>query len=43
MLKIERRKYALELVSEVGLPRAKPANTPIDKNDNLTSRNVIKY
>ncbi|XP_069154700.1 uncharacterized mitochondrial protein AtMg00810-like [Solanum lycopersicum] len=32
------RKYALELIAEVGMSAAKPAGTPIDVNVKLTSK-----
>lgn len=35
---MHQRKYALELISEVGLSGAKPAGTPIDVNVKLTSK-----
>lgn len=35
---MHQRKYALELISEVGLAGARPAGTPIDMNVKLTSR-----
>ncbi|XP_060200219.1 uncharacterized mitochondrial protein AtMg00810-like [Lycium barbarum] len=35
---MHKRKYALELTSEAGLAASKPANTPIDINVKLTSR-----
>ena len=34
---IRQRKYALELISEMGLGGAKPANTPLEANVKLTS------
>jgi len=35
---MHQRKYALELISEVGMTAAKPADTPIDINVKLTSK-----
>ncbi|XP_015165801.1 uncharacterized protein [Solanum tuberosum] len=35
---MHQRKYALELISEVGMTAAKPAGTPIDINVKLTSK-----
>ncbi|KAL3379683.1 hypothetical protein AABB24_000409 [Solanum stoloniferum] len=35
---MHQRKYALELISEVGMSAAKPAGTPIDINVKLTSK-----
>lgn len=34
---MHQRKYALELISETGLGNAKPAVTPIDNNNKLSS------
>jgi len=35
---MHQRKYALQLISEVGLSAAKPSGTPIDVNVKLTSK-----
>jgi len=35
---MHQRKYALELISETGLGNSKPAVTPIDNNNKLTSK-----
>lgn len=34
---MSQRKYALELIAECGLGRAKPACTPLEQNQKLTS------
>lgn len=40
---MQQRKYALELLSELGLGAAKPAGTPIDNNLKLTSRQFDEH
>jgi len=40
---MHQRKYALELISETGLGNAKPAVTPIDNNNKLSSRQYDDY
>lgn len=37
------RKYALELIAEAGLGGAKPAVTPLELNQKLTSQEYVKH
>ena len=40
---INQRKYALDLVADMGLAGAKPVTTPMDQNQKLTSTEFDQY